>query len=110
MYMCFVSIAGGHSPVCKGFAVGRLSQRINLSSRIASSVSSFDGELLLADVSDEEDDGEDNAEGANHDVTDGQEVVLASEHVSGGENKVFLTLEAADIVVVLDVDVVLAGN
>jgi len=40
-------------------------------------------ELLLADVGHEEDDSEDDAEGANYDVADGQEVVLSSEHVGG---------------------------
>jgi len=106
--MCFVSIAGGHNPVCKGFAAGGLSQFINLSIRIAYSVSSVVRKLLLADVGHEEDDCEDNAEGADHDVTDGQEVVLASEHVSGGEDEELTSLEAADVVVVLDGDGVLA--
>lgn len=79
--MCFVSLAGGHGPIGNGLAVGGLSQRVSLCIRIASVAAIFSVEILLADVSDEEDDGEDDAEGANDDVADGQEVVLSSEHV-----------------------------
>ena len=61
-------------------------------------------ELALAHVGDEEDNGEDDAKGANDDVTNSQEVVLTSEHVSGGEDKVFLSREATYVVVVLNLD------
>jgi len=80
MYMCFVSLAGGHGPIGNGLAEGGLSQRVSFFIRIAS-LSSFNCEPLLADVSDEEDDSKHDAESADDDVADGQEVVLSSEHV-----------------------------
>jgi len=101
--MCFVSLAGGRDPIGNGLAEGGLSQRACVCIRIAS-VSAINCELLLADVSDEEDDGEHDAECAHDDVADGQEVVLSSEHVGRRKDECFLTLEAAHIVVVLDLD------
>ena len=57
-------------------------------------------------VSDKEDDAEHDAEGANNNVADGQEVVLATENVSGRNDEVLVPTEAANIVVILDLDFV----
>jgi len=78
--MCFVSLAGGHGPIGNGLVVGGLSQRVSFCIRITS-LTSVGRELLLADVGDEEDDSKHDAESADDDVADGQEVVLSSEHV-----------------------------
>jgi len=65
--------------------------------------------VSLADVGHKEDDGENNAKRANHNVANGEEVVLASEHVGGRQHKVFLTLEFTHVVVVLNQYGVRAG-
>lgn len=58
--------------------------------------------MSLADIGHEEDDGENDAKRANNNVANGEEVVLASEHVGRRQHKVFLTLEFFHVVVVLD--------
>jgi len=63
----------------------------------------------LADVGHEENDGEDDAERANDDVADREEVVLPAKHVCSREHKVFLTLELTHVVGVSDGDLVFAG-
>lgn len=65
--------------------------------------------MSLADVSHKEDDGENNAKRANHNVANGEEVVLASEHVRCRQHKVFLTLEFFHVVVVFNLDGVGSG-
>lgn len=64
--------------------------------------------LLASHVGDEEDDAEHYAQSANNDVADSQEVVGASEHVRGGEDEVLAASEGAHIVVVHDLQLVLA--
>jgi len=63
---------------------------------------------LLAHVGHEENDREDDAECTDDDVADGEEVVAATEHVSGREHKPLLPIEGFDVVEVLDLYNVLA--
>ena len=66
------------------------------------------GRLLASHVGDEEDDAEHDAESTHNDVAHGQEVVGASKHVGGGEDEVLAAGEGAHIVVVVDLQFVLA--
>jgi hypothetical protein len=60
----------------------------------------------LSEVGDQEDNCEDDAEGAHHDVADGEEVVLASEGVGRGEHEALLSVEAGHVVGVFDLQIV----
>ena len=57
-------------------------------------------------VGNEEDDGEHDAEGADDDVADGEEVVLAAEQVGRRDHEVLVPAEVAHVVVILDLDFV----
>ena len=54
--------------------------------------------LFPSHVGNEEDDAEHDAEGANNDVADGEEVVGATENVGGGENEVLAAGKGVDLV------------
>ena len=61
----------------------------------------------LSHVGYAEHEGEEHAEGANGDVADGQEVVLATEGVGGADDEGLLALEGLHLVVVLNSQVVI---
>ena len=65
--------------------------------------------VSLAHVRDEEDDAEGDAEGADNDVADGEEVVGAAEDVRGREHEVFAPVERIDRVGVFDGETVITG-
>jgi len=90
MHMCFVPLNGEGK------------WRSVLSIRLAGL------QRLLAHVGHEENDREDDAECTDDDVADGEEVVAATEHVSGREHKPLLPIEGFDVVEVLDLYNVLA--
>jgi len=63
---------------------------------------------LFAHVRYEEDNSENNAESADNNVANGEEVVLPAKHVSCRENEIFLSLEVFDVVVVFNLNSVLS--
>ena len=54
--------------------------------------------MFPSHVGDEEDDAEHDAEGANNDVADSEEVVGATENVCGGEYEVLAAGKGVDLV------------
>jgi len=65
--------------------------------------------FLLLEEGDEEDDGENEAQGAHNDVANCEEVVLAAQGISGREDKALVSIEAIHIVVIRNRQRVIAG-
>lgn len=66
------------------------------------------GVVLLSHVRNAEDESEQHAQGAHHDVANGQEVVLASEGVRCRQHEVLSALEWRYLELVVDLDFVLS--
>ena len=66
------------------------------------------GVVLLSHVRNAEDEGEQHAQGADYDVADGQEVVLASEGVGRRQHEVLSALERRYLELVVDLYLVLS--
>ena len=64
----------------------------------------------LLHVGHAEDEGEEHAQRAHGDVAHGQEVVLPAQRVGGGDDEGLGALEGRDVVVVLDLEPVVAGR
>lgn len=60
------------------------------------------GVVSLLHVRHTEHEGEEEAQGSNGDVTNGQEVVLSTEGIGGGEHETLGALEGFNLVVVID--------
>lgn len=64
--------------------------------------------VLLRHVNSKEDQRENEAQRSDHDITDGQEVVLAAKKISSWNNESFVTREAGSVVVVRNLQLVVA--
>lgn len=62
----------------------------------------------LGHVCNEENNGKNEAEGAYNDVAHGKEVVLTTQHISGGQNKTLRTIEGTDRIDVVNLKIVCA--
>jgi len=84
------------------FALKKERREVSVSNRRLQIVCSVVTGVLASHVGDEENDSEHDAESANNDVANCQEIVCAAENVRSGEHEVLVARKGAHVVLVPD--------